>query len=139
MIAGLPGTGIGGLFYLLSALVMPLVELVRLLLWRKRTSNWKLVFSQFALAVGIIVAFSLTGLILNYLFPVTVGLLKTYAPKWGTKSQNVNLGVAPTAITLSVLALYLVSIELIGFAYVKLNPKKFISAPASENGQENHN
>ena len=30
MTAGMPGTGIGGLFYLLSALLMPLRELWRL-------------------------------------------------------------------------------------------------------------
>jgi len=54
---GLPGAGIGGLFYVLSALWMPVCEL-----WRLRRGDargrWPLVAKQFAIAVGIIVAMS---------------------------------------------------------------------------------
>jgi len=54
---GLPGAGIGGLFYILSALWMPICEL-----WRRRQGNapgrWPLVAQQFGIAVGIIVAMS---------------------------------------------------------------------------------
>jgi len=54
---GLPGAGIGGLFYILSALWMPICEL-----WRWRQGNapgrWPLVAQQFGIAVGIIVAMS---------------------------------------------------------------------------------
>jgi hypothetical protein len=54
---GLPGAGIGGLFYVLSALWMPICEL-----WRLRRGDargqWPLVARQFAIAVGIIVAMS---------------------------------------------------------------------------------
>jgi hypothetical protein len=47
---GLPGAGIGGLFYILSALWMPVCEL-----WRLR---WPLVAKQFAIAVGIVAVMS---------------------------------------------------------------------------------
>lgn len=54
---GLPGAGIGGLFYILGALWMPICEL-----WRRRQGNapgrWPLVAQQFGIAVGIIVAMS---------------------------------------------------------------------------------
>ena len=54
---GLPGAGIGGLFYILSALWMTICEL-----WRRRQGNvpgrWPLVARQFGIAVGIIVAMS---------------------------------------------------------------------------------
>ncbi len=54
---GLPGAGIGGLFYILSALWMPICEL-----WRGRQGQaqgrWPLVAKQFGIAVGIIVAMS---------------------------------------------------------------------------------
>jgi len=54
---GLPGAGIGGLFYILSALWMPICEL-----WRRRQGHapgrWPLVARQFGIAVGIIVAMS---------------------------------------------------------------------------------
>jgi len=52
---GLPGTGIGGLFYILSALWMPVCEL-----WRRRQGDaprpWPLVARQFAIAVGVVAA-----------------------------------------------------------------------------------
>jgi hypothetical protein len=54
---GLPGAGIGGLFYILSALWMPVCEL-----WRLRRGDvpgqWPLVARQFAIAVGIVLAMS---------------------------------------------------------------------------------
>jgi len=50
---GLPGTGIGGLFYILSALWMPACEI-----WRRcrgnATGRWPLVARQFAIAVGVV-------------------------------------------------------------------------------------
>ncbi|HYS50768.1 MAG TPA: hypothetical protein VEM33_02700 [Burkholderiales bacterium] len=54
---GLPGAGIGGLFYVLSALWMPICELSRLRRGDAR-GQWPLVARQFAIAVGIIVAMS---------------------------------------------------------------------------------
>src|SRR5258708_1896349 len=58
MSPGLPGTGIGGLFYILSALWMPVCEL-----WRRRQGGapgrWPLVARQFGIAVGIVA--SMTG------------------------------------------------------------------------------
>lgn len=58
MSPGLPGTGIGGLFYILCALWMPVCEL-----WRRRRggapARWPLVARQFGIAVGIVA--SMTG------------------------------------------------------------------------------
>jgi hypothetical protein len=54
---GLPGTGIGGLFYIVSALWMPVCEI-----WRRSRGGaprpWLLVARQFAIAVGVVVAMS---------------------------------------------------------------------------------
>jgi hypothetical protein len=52
MSPGLPGIGIGGLFYILIALWMPIRELVRPR-HRDRPGQWRLVATQFAIAVGI--------------------------------------------------------------------------------------
>ena len=53
MSPGLPGTGIGGLFYILSALWMPVCEL-----WRRSRGDapgrWPVVARQFGIAVGIV-------------------------------------------------------------------------------------
>ncbi len=52
--AGLPGTGLGGLFYILLALAMPLVELYRTARGRSSVGRWREVGTQFALACGIL-------------------------------------------------------------------------------------
>jgi len=52
--AGLPGTGLGGLFYIVLALGMPLAELYRTLRGRSSLARWRQVGMQFALACGII-------------------------------------------------------------------------------------
>lgn len=54
--AGLPGTGLGGLFYLLLAFWMPLAELPRTLRGQSSRSRWREVGTQFALACGIVAA-----------------------------------------------------------------------------------
>jgi hypothetical protein len=114
MIAGLPGTGISGLFYLLSAFWMPIAEFVRTLRGRERQSNWKLVFSQFALATGILAALGGTGALIDYFIPVSVKFLEAFASNSNDNSQPVSLGVAPTLITIGVLFVFLFSIEIVG-------------------------
>ena len=52
--AGLPGTGLGGLFYVLLALVMPLAELYRTARGRGSRERWRQAGTQFALACGIV-------------------------------------------------------------------------------------
>jgi len=54
MPAGLPGTGVGGLFLVLSALLMPLVELRRRVRDRTALGRWRLVGRHTALAIGIV-------------------------------------------------------------------------------------
>lgn len=56
MNAGLPGTGLGGIFYLVLALFMPLVELGRTARGRSSAERWRRVGAQFAIALGILAA-----------------------------------------------------------------------------------
>lgn len=58
--AGLPGTGLGGLFYILLALVMPVVQLVRVARGRSLPGQWRQVASQFLLACGVLAALAAT-------------------------------------------------------------------------------
>ncbi len=68
MIAGLPGTGIGGMFYLLSAFLMPLYEInKRLRSKSRRRGNIKLIAEQWAISLGMLAAFWVTGLVLGAL------------------------------------------------------------------------
>jgi hypothetical protein len=74
--AGLPGTGLGGLFYVLLALCMPIVELHATWQGRSSAARWRQVGVQFALACAIVAA--VVGTVLVYLhladLPVTLGL-----------------------------------------------------------------
>lgn len=59
MFAGLPGIGVGTLFYVLAGLVMPLVELTRLLSGDVSAARWRLAISQFCFAVSIVASVAL--------------------------------------------------------------------------------
>ena len=52
--AGLPGTGLGGLFYVLLALWMPVAELRATLRGESSAARWRQVGTQFVLACGIV-------------------------------------------------------------------------------------
>lgn len=67
MNAGLPGTGIGGIFYLLSALLMPLFEVVNTLRGKSNWARWALLLKQLAMAAGIIAGMWALGLLLGLL------------------------------------------------------------------------
>ena len=58
--AGLPGTGLGGLFYLVLAIWMPVAELYQTFRGRSSRARWRRVGQQFALACGIIASVAVT-------------------------------------------------------------------------------
>ncbi len=65
MVAGIPGTGIGGIFYLLSVFVMPVNELIKTISGKSSRKRWRFVRSQVGLGLGIVGGFWATGLILG--------------------------------------------------------------------------
>lgn len=69
MIAGLPITGIGGLFYLLLALAMPVVEFVRLCQGRSTWTAWKGIFRQMFMQFGVLVTIGAQAALIRYLAP----------------------------------------------------------------------
>jgi hypothetical protein len=60
MSPGLPGLGLGGLFFIVTALLAPAVELVRTVRGRSSVEAWRVVVRQFAIAVVMIIAVDLT-------------------------------------------------------------------------------
>jgi hypothetical protein len=64
MTAGLPGFGLGGLFFILSALLAPILELPRALRGRSSRARWMRITSHLALALAMIVAVELALVIL---------------------------------------------------------------------------
>jgi hypothetical protein len=64
MFAGLPGIGVGTLFYVLTAFVMPLVELSRLLRGDISATRWRLALSQFCFGLSIVASVALADRVL---------------------------------------------------------------------------
>lgn len=56
MIAGIPGVGINGVFYLLLALLMPVREAWRTVTGRSSVARWRFVLTQTATAAGVLLA-----------------------------------------------------------------------------------
>jgi hypothetical protein len=56
MTAGIPGIGLGGLFFVISALLMVILELYRTVRGRSSLAHWRFVGHQAAIAAGIVLA-----------------------------------------------------------------------------------
>jgi hypothetical protein len=95
---GLPGTGIGGLFYTVSALWMPVCEIWR---WIRGTASgrWPLVARQFAIALGVIAAMTAVFWVLDTTF-----MLQEAARQAAGKAETVlSLRISALLVTAGVL------------------------------------
>jgi hypothetical protein len=105
---GLPGAGIGGLFYVLSALWMPICELWRR--WRgDAPGQWLLVARQFAIAVGIVA--SMTGVF--WALDTALVLNQIAAHAAGKMHVMWSLRVSALLVTSGVLAAVLGAVHLV--------------------------
>lgn len=68
MVVGVPGTGIGGLFYLIAACSMPFVACWRWLRGERSGMRWGFILGQLALMGGIVAAMTLQAVIAKRLF-----------------------------------------------------------------------
>lgn len=59
MNAGLPGLGIGGVFFLLAALFAPVLEVRRMIRGESNGEQWRQVGRQFAIAASIVAVIAL--------------------------------------------------------------------------------
>ena len=114
MTAGLPGTGIGGVFYLLCALIMPLIELINLLRGKSSLKRWLFIFRQLTMAAGIIAGMWLLGLSLGLLMttPIEMAVLTEYSPSkaidFAALSDKINIfHVAPVVMSIMTLSVVL--------------------------------
>ncbi len=72
MSAGLPGVGLGGLFFICSALLAPWIELVRTLQGRSSRERWARVARQFTMAVAMVLAIQVTLVLVRVLLGVPI-------------------------------------------------------------------
>jgi len=108
MTVGLPGTGIGGMFYLLSALAMPFSEAYR---WvRGRASGgWRMVAGQLAIVGGILVGMFLTGRLLGAALHATQHQVRL---PLGSVPSNA-LRIASLVLSIGTLVAVLAAVELL--------------------------
>src|SRR4029079_10160423 len=64
MFAGLPGIGVGTLFYVLTALWMPIRESVRLVKGESSAERWRLIGVQLFFAMSIVVSIAIADRVL---------------------------------------------------------------------------
>jgi hypothetical protein len=108
MTAGLPGTGIGCLFYLLSALCMPFIEVYMTCRGRSSRQRWKLVATQLGFALGIAGGFWVTGWCLARILPA-----EHILPLQGSGELLNVIAITSFVITGGVLASVLIGIEIV--------------------------
>ena len=101
MIAGLPGTGISGFFYMLTALWMPFRETGRALRGQSSGARWRLIGLQVAIALGVIASAWTTGWLLALVIP----------PSWLNHRAGNLLRIAPMILQAAVLGAVLVGVQ----------------------------
>ncbi|HXJ29724.1 MAG TPA: tetratricopeptide repeat protein [Gemmatimonadales bacterium] len=110
MTPGIPGTGIGGLFYMFSAAALPLREGYRRVWKGVATARWRVIALQQLLAAGILGGMWTTG----WLLGVLVGTARTHILAGpATVSHNV-WRTATFAISLATLIAVVCTVELMG-------------------------
>lgn len=120
MTVGLPGAGVGGIFYILSALWMPFHALGHRLLRAagfagaedRRPAPWNLIWRQFATALAIIAGLWVTGWALAALLvshPTALGQMQTN--EIGKRLPNM-LRVGAVIASIGTLALVLVIVQI---------------------------
>jgi hypothetical protein len=108
MTAGLPGTGIGGVFYLLLAVLMPFRELVRLVRGKSSRQRWAVIATQwgYVAAIGLMMWLEMWGLETVVKWGQRKGWLAANA--WGTQGVWGNGAAwAAAASLLSLTAVFL--------------------------------
>jgi hypothetical protein len=80
MTVGLPGTGIGGIFYLLLAVCMPIREFIRTLKGRTNLRRWGFITLQLSFVFGVVAAMWSEVWLVNIMLIWTWGTLKVNGP-----------------------------------------------------------
>jgi hypothetical protein len=136
MNAGLPGTGIGGVFYLLSALLMPFFEVVRTLRGNSSWSRWVLLLRQLAMAAGILAGMWALGLLLGLLLLARpdheiaqiinahiVGQLDQVAAQFERVAKINVFHIAPVIMSLFTLTIIITTTNVLRIFYRPTNPQ----------------
>jgi len=133
MVAGVPGTGIGGLYYVLLAAWMPIKELRRTFSGRSSLARWRFVLFQVSLAAAIIAALWGEYVLIDRGFTYVCGHAR--AGTWAHRLGSTGAGaVAPvlTIVPFLVLGGVMVSLHVLRLAIRPRAVRPPASLPDSE-------
>ena len=111
MTVGVPGTGIGGMFYLVSALAMPLRQAYRSLR-RRPSSGWRIVAGQTAMAGAILAAIWVAGWLVGIAITASAAIVRPPQLLAGAHPGSV-LRTAALVLSAATLAAVLLGVELL--------------------------
>ena len=109
MNVGLPGTGIGGLLYLVMALLMPVHEAALALSGRSSHERWRSVAQQWAVAATILGSLTAVGYVIGELAFRVDGL---GSPGVSRAVADAQLWASPLLVSLVTLAAVLLAVQL---------------------------
>jgi hypothetical protein len=116
MFAGLPGIGVGTLFYVLAALWMPLRECPRLLKGTSSVARWRVIGVQFCFALSIIASIAIADRVLSWMLgagsPNSINPARLIHEGFAARAPQ-SILAAPIAASLLLLAAVLVATELL--------------------------
>src|SRR6266850_2532638 len=111
MTVGVPGTGIGGMFYVVSALALPLRQAYRSFRRRPSAGGWRVVAALTAMAGAILGAIWMTGWLIGIAIAASASVVRP-PPLLGAHPGNV-LRTAALVLSAATLAAVLLGVELL--------------------------
>jgi len=111
MTVGLPGAGIGGLFYLASTLMLPVRSLLRRVRGRPDHAPWRRQVHSVLIAVGIVAGLWLAGWLLGLIVPDDLLVRSGSAGTGGVHSMQSVLPMATFAVAVATLVGVLAAVE----------------------------
>jgi hypothetical protein len=116
MFAGLPGIGVGTLFYVLMAFWMPLRELPRVVRGTSSLAQWQLISRQLFYATGIVVTVMFAERVLLWLMgaaPQPFSPAALLYHELGSRTAETSLLAAPITASLLLLGGVILAVELL--------------------------
>jgi hypothetical protein len=121
MFAGLPGIGVGTLFYVVAALWMPLRECPRLLTGKSSLARWRVIGVQFCFALSIIASIAVADRVLLWMLgdgsPTAINPARLINEEFAARVPQ-SIFAAPIAASLVLLAVVLLATELLRLATI---------------------
>src|SRR4051794_37174801 len=115
MFAGLPGIGVGTLFYVLAALWMPVHEMARVVRGTSSAERWRRIGRQWTYAFSIILSIAIADKVMLWVLgeytPGSVGPAHLLHGELGARAPK-SFWAAPITASLILLAAVLIAVEL---------------------------